>query len=404
MAYSVDFKDLKNKVGITDIALSLGYQLDRKAGRGRFVELVLPDGQGGKSDTIIISHPNDKGHQTYFRRSDGRNKDVIGFILEKKGVIGIAGRNDWDIVAKTLAKFANQPLPVNKDAEYISSTGVQAEYDPSKYEVHPVAENLQSAQYIFRQRKITPETVKAFAPWVVRIRSNFGSGNFYNIGFPYTKPGEDKVEGYEIRGVGSFKRKAYGTNSNSAAWIVDFTKNGNPQEVKNVYFAESAFDIMAFYQANRIKPMNGVSPIDWDNSVLVSVGGSLSRNQAKGIMAHYSNARAVDCFDNDVMGRIYGMRLVDAVEGLGLTVTQKDDKIEVGYKGKHHVFDSDTAGINSIRSFAKLKRLYGTSKAPSNFKDWNDVIMDKPLERKMLPTKHDRNESLENRRKGGIKM
>ena len=45
--HQVDFKALKNKVGIDDIAFSLGYHVNRRAGIGRFVEMVLPDGRGG---------------------------------------------------------------------------------------------------------------------------------------------------------------------------------------------------------------------------------------------------------------------------------------------------------------------------------------------------------------------
>ena len=36
--YQMDFKALKSKVGIDDIAISLGYQIDRKAGLGRYIE------------------------------------------------------------------------------------------------------------------------------------------------------------------------------------------------------------------------------------------------------------------------------------------------------------------------------------------------------------------------------
>lgn len=61
--HQVDFKALKAKVGIDDIAYSLGYQIDRKAGLGRYIELVLPDGAGGRRDTIIVSHIHDKAQQ-----------------------------------------------------------------------------------------------------------------------------------------------------------------------------------------------------------------------------------------------------------------------------------------------------------------------------------------------------
>lgn len=39
-----DFKALKERVGIDDVAYYLGYQVNRQAGVGRFIEMVLPDG------------------------------------------------------------------------------------------------------------------------------------------------------------------------------------------------------------------------------------------------------------------------------------------------------------------------------------------------------------------------
>lgn len=68
--YQMDFKALKSKVGIDDIAISLGNQIDRKAVLGRYVEFVLPDSAGGRKDTIIVSHINDKARQTFFVVTD----------------------------------------------------------------------------------------------------------------------------------------------------------------------------------------------------------------------------------------------------------------------------------------------------------------------------------------------
>ena len=36
--YKVNFKELKSRVGVTDVAYALGYRLDRKAGVGRYIE------------------------------------------------------------------------------------------------------------------------------------------------------------------------------------------------------------------------------------------------------------------------------------------------------------------------------------------------------------------------------
>lgn len=427
MAYSVDFKALKGRVGIDDIALSLGYRLNRRAGLGRYIELMLPDGQGGKKDTIVISHPREKGKQTFFRRSDGHNGDVINFILENKSSLGVSGKNDWDIVSQVLCKFANEPLPeyVRRQSESYQNGYTAAVFDPTRYEVHPVAENLSSVQRIFDQRKLNFETVKVFAPYVDLIQDKHYPSKFYNVGFPYKKPGSDKVEGYEIRGVSGFKMKASGTNSRECAWIVDFSKSADPKDIHNVLFAESAFDVMALYQANKEKLAD-----DLDHTVLVSVGGALSRKQVQNIMDHYSEARAVDCFDNDITGRIYGFRLVDAVERLGLNIVKDNDRLRIGYNGNYEenngkkklsdiignitatakgkgvefVLDANTADLTQLSKLFDLKREYGLGKAPANFKDWNDVIMNKPIERKLPPTGYDRLRSLENKRSGGVKM
>lgn len=42
--YKVNFKELKSRVGVDDVAYALGYRLDRKAGVGRYIELVLGSG------------------------------------------------------------------------------------------------------------------------------------------------------------------------------------------------------------------------------------------------------------------------------------------------------------------------------------------------------------------------
>lgn len=427
MAYSVDFKTLKSRVGIDDIALSLGYRLNRRAGLGRYIELMLPDGQGGKKDTIVISHPREKGKQTFFRRSDGHNGDVINFILENKSSLGVSGKNDWDIVSQVLSKFANEPLPENirRQSESYQNGYTAVSFDPSRYDVNPVLGNLSTVSRIFEQRKINFETLKTFAPWIDTIQDKHYPSKYYNVGFPYKKPGSDKVEGYEIRGASGFKMKAAGTNSRECAWIVDFSKSADPKEIRNVLFAESAFDVMALYQANKEKLAD-----DLDHTVLVSVGGALSRKQVQNIMDHYSEARAVDCFDNDLTGRIYGFRLVDSVERLGLNIVTDNDKLRISYNGNYEehsgkkklseilgsnkanakgkgiefVLDANTADLTQLNKLFNLKREYGIGKAPANFKDWNDVIMNKPIERKLPLTGYDRMRSLESKRSGGVKM
>lgn len=394
--HQVDFKALKNKVGIDDIAFSLGYHVNRRAGIGRFVEMVLPDGRGGFKDSIVISHPSNKSLQTYFRRKDSKNGDVINFIIENGNSFGIRTNNQWDLVGKVMSKFANEPVPEKRDDYYVNHYQSRP-FDPSRYKVEPLKGNEASLQYIFDQRSLSKETVERFSPFLVRLQDSHFSKPYWNIGFPYRKTGTENVEGYEIRGSKGFKMKAAGTNSSTAAWIVDFSDKQNPKEIKNVYFAESAFDIMAFYQSNRVRLEH-----DLDKSVFVSIGGAFSGGQINSIATHYPNARLVDCFDNDIPGRIYGMKMIAAAEGIDfkdLKIVEDGSHIKVSYKGQVATLDGNTATLKDLESIiSSTKHRYGVEKAPSAFKDWNDVVMNKPLSPILTPSKYERDEDLRERR------
>ena len=290
-----DFKALKERVGIDDVAYYLGYQVNRQAGVGRFIEMVLPDGNGGHSDSIVIREPHDKANQFYFRHKGFGSGDVIAFIQENINRFNETGRNQWEIVGKVLMKLANEPMPeINGDSYLgrVSYPGRQS-FEPERWETQPMSDHVRNALQFMAPRGFNLFTAETFAPYIVRIRDTQSeSYKEFNIGFPYRVPGNDEVVGYEIRGFGQYKSKATGTNSTTAAWIVDLSSFENPKAVRNVYFAESAYDIMAFYQINHKK-------LDKERSVFVSIGGTFSDQQIKAVMNHYTKARAVDCFDND---------------------------------------------------------------------------------------------------------
>ena len=284
----VDFKGLKEKVGIDDIAYSLGYRINRKAGVGKYIEMALLDDRGRQTDSIVIRHPKDKASQSYFRHNGRGGGDVVAFIMENLGSFSDSGINEWDKLGHILSRFANEPVEETADGKYLEKMGYKQEpFDPSRYDVQPITEHLKNCM----------------APFIVRLRDK-QSENFkdYNLGFPYRVPGQDEVVGYEIRGYNKFKSKATGSNSTTAAWIVDMSLNKNELAAQNVYFAESAYDIMAFWQANRLK-------LDMQTSVFVSIGGTFSDLQLSTIMKFYERAKAVDCFDNDLPGRIYSLRM-----------------------------------------------------------------------------------------------
>ena len=394
-----NFNELKEKVGVDDIAYSLGYRLKRSAGVGKFIEMVLADGRGGESDAIIIRNPKNKHDQTFFHRNGSGGGDVIKLIQENINGFGILGRDQWDTVGRVLSKFANEPIPDYGDGKYLKEAGYKEsqEFDPKRYEVTPAKEHMQHVMSYFEPRGIRQETVETFAPYLSRVRDLQSSYSNYNLGFPYTLPDTGEVVGYEIRGYKGFKSKANGTDSTKGAWIVDMSDRQNPLGVKNVYFAESGFDIMAFYQFNHQK-------LDPKSSVFVSLGGSFANQQVKGIMNHYCDARAMDCFDNDFNGRLYGIRMAGLVEGVHFNIARTDEVVHLTVKGKEFVMDAQKASIQELGTFMDLGDKIGMWKPAKAFKDWNDQVMNKPTTELVLPNKFQRNEKLAEDRAKGMRI
>lgn len=165
MKQSVNYKDLKTKVGVDDIVYYLGYRLDRSAGVGRYIEMVLSDSTGHQ-DKIIIKNPKEKATQTYFRRNGARGGDVVSLIRENLSSFHESGRNEWEIIGKVMAHFANEPIPDYGDSQYLAKAGYTGNtvFDPKRYETKDVNGAPSEAMAFFVQRGINEETVSTFAP------------------------------------------------------------------------------------------------------------------------------------------------------------------------------------------------------------------------------------------------
>ena len=391
--YKINFKELKSRVGVDDVAYSLGYRLDRKAGVGKYIELVLGDGRD-RRDTIIVSNRRDKASQVFFRR-DGSKGDVVTFIKENLNSFMVTGKDDWQKVAKVMARFANVPEPeFREDREYVRSARVSNVFDEARYEVRPV--DPYRIPRIFSQRGISDDTVRILSPFLSLIRDTRNE-NFdgYNIGFPYTESSESGIKGYEIRGMGGYKSKAAGTNSSSAAWVADLS-GGNTDNVRSVFFCESAFDAMAFYQINRARLDSHIA--------LVSLGGTFSDGQIQKAMERFPNARAIDCFDNDIAGRIYGLRLMALVEDFPIKITKTADGLKVEAKGKSFEVDPESPVTAQVDRNISIRHKVGQWTPPKAFKDWNDCLMNKPMEKVLTQNKHERESNLAEQRKSSLKL
>lgn len=367
----VDWKDLKSRVSIETVAYDLGYRLNRKAGvSGKCVEYVL--NSAGQHDTILICNHRNNALMSYFRRNNIGGGDVIAFIKENLAAFPTAtGKTEWHKVANILRHYANLPVQ-ERNIEYSAdlANGGTKQFDKERYLVEPY--KIDSVYRITRPRGLSRTTLELFTPFLNLIKdlklTNF---NGFNLGFPYTDPSTGEIMGYEIRGSKGFKSAAVGTSS-AASWIADFSL-GNPSAVENVYFFESAFDAMAFVQAN-------AATLNLNKSVMVSVGGSFSTRQIRNVYEHYPKAKMIDCFDNDICGRSYGVKLAAIINNVALVSNGEGNDMIFQITGKTVRVNRESNFLSEVCDGLGLsmERL-GQFKAPADYKDWNDAIMGKSM-------------------------
>ncbi|MBR3729512.1 MAG: toprim domain-containing protein [Bacteroidales bacterium] len=393
-----DFRALKEKVGIDDIAQVLGYSLNKLAGVGRFIEMSLSDGRGNNVDTIVISNVHDKGRQMFFHRSSGKGGDVIELIRENINSFNVPyDANIYTRIGAVLCKYANEPLPEQAKKEYSAALSPQQPFEKERFEIREAKDRMFKIVPITNPRGLERDTLTTFSPHLVTILDKKAKFQFENLGFPYRKPGSEEIEGAEWRGQFGKKGKVAGTNSSSAAWIADFSSlhGSMPHAARNVFFFESGFDAMAFYQRNKAE-------LDLASSVFVSLGGSFGERQVAGIANHYKGAKLWDCFDNDIAGRIFAIRMASIAEGKPVNYSLSEDKssVTLSYGERQITMDAENASIGKLRDLMKIRREIGSWTAPAAFKDWNDCVLGVNFkESKEIKSKLQMYENLRNSRK-----
>ena len=392
----IDYKEAKKKVSIISILRDWGYKFDKSKG-AISPNFVLRDEHGKEIDRVIITNPKKSEEQGYWRR-DGGKGDLITFIKENLNQFGVVGRNETDTVTKVLAKLMNieeekqqhRKQKVSADTsepdlfddyemdQWLDDNGIREakEFDLAQWERLSGTEHINDMMNFFTSRGITQETVEDFAEFIelVKNKGQQSDGAPYptNIGFPYRVPRSNCIVGYELRGFGGFKGKAEGTNSRSGLWLADFS-GGRPSRVRKVFFFESALDAMAFYQQKQ-------EELYLEQCVFASTGGSFSDLQVKGTMDYFARATAIDCFDNDLQGHLYGCRMIALLEGQwkmdDLKCEVKNGIVKFKFGERNMQIAAALLDIDTFRAMTGLyKNKVEEWKAPDGYKDWNDVLM-----------------------------
>lgn len=373
MANKYTFEDYKSMISIIKVALDLGYKYDNTKGKTK-PSFVLLDKDNRVVDRIMIINPNNNSNQGYFRH-DYTKGDLISFIKEHlEQFPECAGaRNEIDAINKVLASYAGVSNDVDfTTQEFLVKNQIKnaKNFDSERYQLSKGT--IQQYMRYFSERNIDQTIVELISPHICLLHDTESKYNYRNLAFPFQIAGEDANVGFEIRGYGGFKRKAEGGNSHSALWLCDFS-GGKPEQVRNVYFAECGFDIIAFLQVNYHK-------LNLEQSVFASTGGSFSDQQLIGTMEYYKNATPVLGFDNDLNGTMYDIRAACLLAGKEMKASLTVDHANFKVDGKEFSIPLKELSYNSFRIKAGIdSNRMKLWKAPLRVKDWNEVLT-KPAE------------------------
>ena len=251
----------------------------------------------------------------------------------------------------------------------------------------------------FKNRGITLDTQRAFADHLLLASTTRENGNTYtHLAFPMRVPGKEEIVGLEERsrpnleGKSAYKGKAAGSNSSEGLWIANLSDR--PLEyVKDVYWFESGYDAMAYYQLHPNKD-------ELNDAVFLSTGGTPGEKQFAGILDILPHANHHLCFDRDQAGLLYAVNFALQREGRKFSnyLTDKGNLVirdlTDGYKRKSiPTEDMDfkeickTIGIDEPQNLLHLPK--------DGYKDWNDQL----LGRRNIETGHTINELKEEREK-----
>jgi hypothetical protein len=346
------FQEYKNKVSILQLAEYLGY----KPLKERYTKArpVLRDANG---DTILIKNPTNPSIQVYWNLNNSlQHGSVIDFVKNNIGRFGISERTEIDSINKILSHFSG--IPYDNSSYKQSPLSEQRIFNEADYQIS--IPEIRDLHYLTGERKLSPETVQAFIPFI-RLVEN---GGYKNIGFPFVIADQDeKIRGYELRNYG-FKSFSAGGDKINASWIADFSTNKN--EVRNIFFFESAIDAMSYFQVKK-------GTFDPVQSVFVSSGGFPGIQQFAHVINGYpGDVRLYGCHDNDLQGQLFNIMLACVKENKSCIKNKLGDKVEFITNDKKFSLLHERVSLANFYRFCGFESSV-KAKKPGG-KDWNAIL------------------------------
>ena len=393
---NVDWSVYKQKISIVQAAAQIGYCIRPEKGHGRSVTLGQKTSQGNWGDQLVVSNYAQPGSDWYFNR-DGSSTDrgdLISFILYRIDAFCAAfhlertpgvGAKDWKAVDRVLRRLSGLPDLPTPEALKLTGGG-DSVFSLDSYQVEDL--NEQGFAYLTLGRQIDREVVRLFAPFIRSIAKKASKKRFYNVGFPYVKPGHSEVVNFEVRNY-QYKGHCKGGNKSDACWVASLAKDSSL--VERVYLFESAIDAMSYYELHRPELKNLR-----DKIVLVSLGGGVSRGQIIALQDAYPLADFFACFDNDEAGIRYD--IVVSCYLADRSLQQSYGEKEVSFVCNDRSFSVERSRLTYslfVRLSAIRANIYVRKPTPTGrsvtvngemkqewFKDWNDCLKERRSARK----------------------
>lgn len=390
MANELTYDDYKRRISIRDILIDAGYSFNRRDGL-RYPTYSRKDDEGHniKGDKYIIT----ANGLCCFQPPEHRNYNIISFIKSHPELFKdySPGMNLDHLVNLVCCRLLNEPCISNRkeDLPAPSTTVEHKDFNIRNFSLFTRKEADYESQKPFFQffvpRGISRETQQAFAGhFFLTTKTGASKGAIRSLSFPMRIPGMEKVVGLEMRGAPDKEGKAYkgmalNTNAAQGMWIasplLDITKAADIRKARNIYWFESAYDAMAFYQLKKDKKI-------LDRSVFISTGGSPSIQQFKGMLALTEKADHHLCFDNDSAGRMYAINFAVARSGKDYTThiaTVTDENAGIAKEGQLVVSDTKSGerfALNMVPfDYGRLSSVLGIAKP--DMKDYLDSLKDR---------------------------
>lgn len=361
------FSDWRARISIIDMAASIGYRLNAKAGT-RLLEMVLYE-NGNKVDEIVIYNKNISENQTFFSRKIGDKGNLVDFVYNRLSRFPHTS-DGFKGVAEVFENFNEQ----NASTATLYQAHIQEDtynFKLSDYEIR--YDNNSTLKYLNRERKLSGSTMLAFLRIKAVCSVKYNGMSFANVGFPYREPGKEDIVNFELRNKGkgntSFKGFCKGGNKATACWSANFCE---PERVNNIYIGESAIDMMSLYELKKMEPYNNCA-------AFISTGGNPVTEQIKNLKKIYPNAKVNLCFDNDIQGQIFNVVASLSINGYNAKGFNNSSagKVIFQYFGEK---DTSLTEIQfEAENFSSEKALHEIGMLdkvifPEEGKDWNDSL------------------------------